>query len=318
MNLRRIRPPALLTVLLAALLCQPVAAKPARAGALRFGVIGHSFRSGPDDTILRQAIKQTDHAKLAFVVVGGIKAEGEACSDKLYARRMELLEDSQRPLVLSLAAGDWSGCKNSLGKSNAIERLNRLRELFFADDNSLGARKITLSRLSSSAKFRSYAENAHWEAGRVLFATVNLPANNNHFLPEAGRNSEFEDRLVANRAWLQRLFAMAQRKKLDGIVLFSDGDVGVQTQQGKSLLPSFDTKQDGFAGTRRQILALSKKFSGKVLLVDTESGKNPAPPAIAWRDNLGHISVNADWVGFSVHPGRTPLFDIDDADPAPP
>ncbi|MDC8759186.1 hypothetical protein [Janthinobacterium fluminis] len=298
-------------LLAAALAWQPAgAAKPARADApFQFGVLGHAFKATPDEAALKQAIHEADQADLAFVVATGIKADSESCSDKLYARRRDLLDDSERPLIVSLAASDWSGCKNSLGRSNAIERLNRLRELFFADDNSLGARKLTLSRLSASAKFRSYAENAHWESGRILFATVNLPANNNHFLREAGRNSEFEDRLVANRSWLQRLFAMAQRKKLDGIVLFSDGDVGVQMEEDSSLLPSFNTKQDGFAGPRRQIKMLAKKFSGKVLLVDTRRVKRAADAAIAWRDNLGHLSVNGGWVQIGVDRSRPALFE---------
>ncbi|WP_317204385.1 hypothetical protein [Janthinobacterium sp.] len=299
-----------LALLLAAALAAPACA--ARApGAFQFGVIGHAFQSGPDEAQLRAALRASDAAAPVFVVATGIKAAGESCGDKLYERRKELLDDSARPLIVSLAASDWSECRNSAGRSNAIERLNRLRELFFADDNSLGARKLTLSRLSSSAKFRSYAENAHWESGRVLFATVNLPANNNHYRAEAGRNSEFEDRLVANRAWLQRLFAMAQRKKLDGIVLFSDGDVGVQAEENGS-----PTKQDGFAAARRQIKLLAKKFTGKVLLVDTQGAKdaqrNTATPEIAWRDNLGHLGVTAKWVKIRVNPGRTPLFEIAD------
>ncbi|MET3133816.1 putative membrane protein [Oxalobacteraceae bacterium GrIS 1.11] len=295
-------------ILLGAALAGPArGAAPGRSElGFQFGVIGHAFKFGPDEAALKLAIKETDQANLAFVVATGIKAASESCNDKLYARRMDVLNDSQRPLILSLAASDWSGCKNSLGKSNAIERLNRLRELLFADDNSLGARKLTLARLSSDARFRSYAENAHWESGRVLFATINLPANNNHFRPEAGRNSEFEDRLVANRVWLQRLFAMAQRKKLDGIVLFSDGDVGVQTVD--------EAKQDGFAAARRQIKTLAKKFNGKVLLVDAKGGAKPAPAGITWRDNLGHLSVTSNWVTVRVNPGQQPVFELKGVD----
>lgn len=280
----------------------------------QFGVIGHSFKSGADDAVLRQAIHEAGQAGVAFVVSTGIKAPGEACTDALYQQRRELLDASAVPLVLSLAGSDWSGCRNSLGKSTAIDRLNRLREVFFGDASSLGVRKLELNRLSSAAVFRSYAENAHWEIGGVLFATINLPANNNHFLPEAGRNSEFEDRTVANRSWLKRLFTMAQRRKLAGIVLFSDGDVGVKKEEGWSLLPSFSSKQDGFAGPRRQIRTLASTFSGPVLLVDTQAPAvgNPAAPAIEWRDNLGHVSVNGNWVEIDVAPGRQPVLTLKD------
>lgn len=284
-----------------------------------FAVLGHSFKAGTDDAPLKKAIAEVSAFNASFVVATGIKATGESCTDKLYSQRKDLLDASTPPLIVSLSASDWAGCRNSRGRGNAIERLNRLRDVYFADNQSLGQRKLNLSRLSSTAKFRSYAENAHWEVGGVLFATVNLPANNNHFLPEAGRNSEFEDRLVANRAWLQRLFAMAQGKKLDGIVLFSDGDVGVLDEEESSLLPSFSSKQDGFAGPRKQIRLLAKKFGGKVLLVDTQgekAGRNKTAaihgetPAIHWKANLGHVSITHDWAAIAVRTGKTPLFEV--------
>jgi hypothetical protein len=264
-----------------------------------FGVIGHSFKSGPDAGRLKQAIRETNLARPAFVVVNGIKANAESCSDKLYGQRKSVLAASERPLILSLAASDWSDCKNSLGKSTAIDRLNRLREVFFADDMSQGEHKIALTRLSASASFRSYAENAQWEHGGILFATINLPANNNHFRPEAGRNSEFEDRIVANRSWLKRLFATAERRKIAGLVLFSDGNPGVLAEQKK--LSAINTKQDGFAETRRQIRALAKKFSGQVLLIDTETDARPGNTGITWQDNIGHLSVTSNWVDIRVH-----------------
>ncbi|MBB5367364.1 MULTISPECIES: hypothetical protein [unclassified Janthinobacterium] len=297
------------------LLWQPTLTKAEEPG-FDFAVLGHSFKAGPDDAPLKHAIQDSNNLHPAFLVATGIKAASESCSDKLYSQRKDLLDASSQPLVISLSASDWANCRNSRGRANAIERLNRLREVFFADDSSLGQRKLSLSRLSSTAKFRSYAENAHWEYGGVLFATVNLPANNNHFLPEAGRNSEFEDRLVANRSWLQRLFAMAQRKKLDGIVLFSDGDVHILEEEESSLLPNFSSKQDGFASPRKQIRLLAKKFEGKVLLVDTQAGskktgkKNTQGPKISWKDNLGHISIDSDWATIFVQPGKSPLFEV--------
>ncbi|MBV6321136.1 hypothetical protein KVP70_09335 [Duganella sp. HSC-15S17] len=284
------------------------AAQPAMRG-FQFGVIGHSFKSGPDESVLKRAIADVTQTAPAFIVATGIKSSTEPCSDKLYAQRRALLSEAAPPMIVSLAGSDWSGCVNSIGRSNAIERLNRLRELFYADGESLGERRLPLTRLSSSAKFRSYAENAHWEYGKVLFATINLPANNNHFRAEAGRNSEYEDRLVANRAWLHRLFTLAERQKMHGLVLFSDGDVGVQAEQGFSLLPSFQSKQDGFAEPRRQIRAMAEKFKGKVLLVDTQGGAG-TEPSIVWRGNVGHMSLAAEWAEVRVAPGTAALFTL--------
>ena len=152
-----------------------------------------------------------------------------------------------------------------------------------------------MTRLSLTAKFRSYAENAMWEVGPVMYATVNVPVNNNHYLREAGRNSEFEDRMVANRAWLQRLFVLARRSKKEGLVIFSEGDL------------SKPPAGDGFDAPRKQIAALAQKFPGKVLLIDSAG----APSAdIVWHRNVGRLGVGTKPVEIRVTPGLPAPFSV--------
>lgn len=287
----------------------PITAATPPLKPFQFGVIGHPLQHGRDEAALKRAIEDVSQTNPAFVVATGIKAPTEPCSDKLYERRHALLDDAPQPMVVSLAGSDWTACINSAGRSNAIERLNHLRDLFYVDGESQGAHRMPVTRLSASAKFRSYAENSHWEYGKVLFATINLPANNNHFLPAAGRNSEYEDRLVANRAWVHRLFTLAERQKMHGLVLFSDGDPGVTVEEGFSLLSSFQTRQDGFAEVRKQIRTAAGKFKGKVLLIDAQKGAS-GDHAIHWRDNVGHLNMAADWAEIQVAPGAAALFTI--------
>jgi hypothetical protein len=301
---------------LALLLAAPGAAAQKRASVHQFGVVGHSFDNGGGERRLRQALEDSSDERQAFVVVVGIKHAKEPCSDDLYLERRELLEQSERPLIVVPAASDWSDCRNAAGRSAAIERLARLRELLFSEPASLGVRTLPLARLSASAQFRSYAENSQWVHGKVLYATVNLPADNNHYLPEAGRNSEFEDRLVANRFWLNRLFAQAKRQKLDAIVLFSEGDVKALTQATglRALLSRSDAAQDGYAAPRKQLLALAGKYSGKVLLVDSAALPKGEEAVIKWRDNLGHVSVGAHALEVRVTPGDKTMFTLRRAD----
>lgn len=296
--------------------------------SFQFAIAAQMLQGEAGEAELRRGFDEAQQKRAAFLLVSGIKSASEACSDKLYAQRRALLDQSPRPLVLSLAGSDWTACRNSAGRSNAIERLNRIRELFFDQDESLGEKKLALNRLSNSSQFRSYAENAYWEYGNVLFATINLPARNNHFLTEAGRNSEYEDRTVANRSWLQRLFALAKRKKLDGIVLVSDGDIGAHQEEGFTLLGGFSAKQDGFAQTRKQVRALADKFKGKVLLIDSAPKPAKAPAsrngsasasaaaapaeeaALRWRGNLAHLSLSPGWTAIRVAPGSPALFTL--------
>jgi hypothetical protein len=308
-------------LLLAAALAWPCLALAGPPVAHQFGVIGHSFATNADEAPLRQALLATGDTAYAFVVATGIKHVDDACSDALYLARRELFAEAPRPLVLVPAASDWSVCTTPAGRSAAQERLTRLRELFFDEAASLGARKLSLARLSSTSKFRSFAEYAQWEVGNVLYATMNVTSDNNHFRPEAGRNSEFEDRLVANRAWLHRLATYAQRKKLAAIVLFSEGDIGVQaadTKAAKSAkgqaAPLPNSRQDGFADVRRQVTAIALKFPGKVLLVDSAPLAEGSAPAIAWHGNLGHLSLGSHVVEVKVAPGTSTLFSIKPAE----
>ncbi|QNB00812.1 hypothetical protein [Massilia sp. Se16.2.3] len=282
--------------------------------AHRFGIIGHSF-AVPGDTRFKKALADTNDSSLAFVVVTGIKGVQEPCGDKLYRERRELLERARRPVIVLPAGSDWTECRNTAGRTNAAERLNRMRELFHGEPESLGAKKLPLTRLSTSPRFRSYAENAHWTVDRVMYATVNLPANNNHYLAAAGRNSEYEDRQVATRFWLNRLFTLARRDKVDAIVLFSEGDLKPLAEPTglRSLLRRAPATFDGFASARKQVQALAQRFGGKVLLVDSAALPKNGHPAIEWRENVGHLSVGGEAVEVDVRPGEKNLFRLKEA-----
>lgn len=274
----------------------------AQAESFNFGVIAHTYQLDTDEDLLRQAIDASNTENLAFVVVNGIKSGTENCSDSVYARSGKTFASAENALIVSLAASDWVNCKTQKGKSIAIERLNRVRELFFSDDVSFGNSATTLTRQSNSAKFRSYAENSRWEYGKILFATINLPADNNHYLPDAGRNSEFEDRLIANREWLERIFTHARQRKDRAIVLFSDGNPLIVPDAAK--LAKLKGRRDGYIEVRKQLSALAKKFPGKLLLLHGQT----QPDAIDWQANIGSMGVSAGWARISVRPASRTLF----------
>lgn len=318
------RRPLLLAVLLAAaLVAAPGSARDKKKekdkaidpNAHSFAIVGHRAAEG-GETALKEVLQEARDEELAFLVVTGIKGEKEACGDRLYQKRRELFDKARRPVLLSLTGDDWTGCRNSAGRTSAIERLNRLRELFYGEPESLGKARLPVTRLSSSPRFRSYAENAHWQVGKVLYATINLPANNNHYLAAAGRNSEYEDRAVANRFWLNRLFAIARQDKVDAVVLFAEGNMQplLQPANGlRALLQRTPTGHDGFADTRRQVQTQAAKFKGQVLVIDSAGLPKDARPAIAWRGNLGHLSVGAHMVEVLVAGKGENVFSLGEA-----
>lgn len=289
--------PVLLTGLLGAAL--PSRAAPAK---FSFGVIPPAHGPVLDEEALQQAVAQADADNLAFVAIHGIKTTDEPCEDNLYARRKALLDDAKNAVVVVPAASDWTDCRNAYGLPDSIERLYRLRELLFTGEFSLGATRIPLIRQSATPRFRSYGENVWWQIGDVLFATIDLPADNNHYVTDAGRNSEFEDRVVANREWLQRLFTIASYRRLGGMVLFCDGD-----PFGK---PS--GRHDGFAPVRKAISAHARHYSGRVLIAPAHSSTPRSDDGgIRWHGNIGILSAAPDeWTKIAVDPGAPAIFSV--------
>ncbi|HEX7642797.1 MAG TPA: hypothetical protein VF472_11380 [Burkholderiaceae bacterium] len=271
-----------------------------------FGVIAQPARTSADTMPLDQALAESDADNLAFVAVDGFKRADEPCSDALYNQRFALLSGAKNGVILVPAGSDWSDCRNPSGRVDGLERLERLRELFYPDEFSLGASKIPLIRQSITPKFRLYAENMRWDVGSVLFTSLNLPSNNNRYRTDAGRNSEFEDRAVATRDWLRRSFANAKFKNMAGIVLICDGDPLSKPAKG--------IQHDGFADVRQQLTQLAAKFPGKVLVIHNHvESKTPQAQGIVWRGNLGELELSGGWTKVAVKLVDPTLFSVTEA-----
>ena len=271
-----------------------------------FGVIPRPAHGATASGLLHKAIDETDSDNLAFVVANGIKADDEPCTDAVYNDRHALYESAKNGLIVSLTSGDWADCVNAMKHSIAIERLRRLRELFFVGEFSFGQSQIPLNRQSTIPTFRMYAENMHWRIGDVLFATINLPSNNNNFQNAAGRNSEYEDRQVANNDWLKRLFITAKASGLNGIVLFCDGNpMAAHTEHNSGIF--FGGKRAGYAEIRHHLLKSAAAFHGRILIVHAERNAKPAK-GILWHDNIGTLYAAAPWTKVAVNPALSQLF----------
>lgn len=278
--------------------------------AFSFGVVAKPLHAATADALLHEAIEETDADNLAFVVANGIKADDEPCSDELYKSRRTLFDNAKNGLIVSVAATDWADCTGAKNRSIAVERIRRLREMFFTDDFSFGSSKIPLIRQSTIPSFRMYAENMHWRIGNVLFATINLPANNNNYLNAAGRNSEFEDRQVANSDWLKRIFITARVGKLNGIVLFCDGNPMIHTEHSSGFFSS--SKREGYADVRRQITKFGAAYHGRILIVhgEPDTTKKIASKNIVWQGNIGTVGAETPWSKITVAPSEPQLFAV--------
>lgn len=255
------------------------------AEPLRFTVMMHVMREAADDTELRSALEGAQASEPAFIVVNGMRSTREPCTDRLYRQRTALLESGNVPVILSLAGTDWMDCRDRQGRPASLVWLNLLREQVFGEISWSGAKHLSLRRQSASRAFRNYAENTRWVMDNVLFATLNLPAENNHYIASAGGNSEFEDRATANREWLKRLGLQAKMERRPLIVIFCDGNPLPAPRRRSE-------QRDGFAEIRQQLKQLAEKSDARVLVV-----QGPAPSAatstgdIVWEGKLGYVNL---------------------------
>ncbi|MBV8272990.1 MAG: hypothetical protein JO067_12040 [Cupriavidus sp.] len=265
--------------------------------------------------------------QVALIVhAGGLKGDTESCGDAILNARLQVLDDSPAPLLYVPGETDWAECqKPSNGQFDAVERLNRLRELFFPVDTTLGRRTLPLVRQSDQALFRSYRENVRLVAGNVMLVGLNLPGDNNHYRSEGGRNGEFEDRREANRQWLARAFSVAEHRELPGIVVIAHGDPqfgnGWEKRGKPSLLDAFVRRgpRDGYLEFKHQLRDLTSRFSGQVLLVHaSDNGFSVDKPL---RDSAGKIVANftrvalpvgtpSRWTELTITPGTKSVFQV--------
>ncbi len=260
----------------------------AQAEPFRVSVLMRVATGGDGEAALRSALDDAQSRNPAFIVVNGLREAGEACSDRLFRRRKAVLEASETPVFLSMAGDDWMNCVDRRGRPAESIWLSLLREQLYGDISWNGSKHVALRRQSALPAFRSYAENTRWGWQQVMFATLHVPAANNHYLTAAGRNSQFEDRLTANRDWLTRLALLASVERRKAIVLFSDGQLFPATR-----LPA--GVRDGFAEMRGALRKFAAKTRIPVLLVQgaatTSATATPASPTIAWLGTLAHVRL---------------------------
>lgn len=271
---------------------------------------------------------QMNARQVALIVhAGGIKGDTESCGDAVLGARLRALDDAPAPLLYVPGETDWAECQKPVnGRFDAVERLNRLRELFFPVDATLGRRTIPVVRQSDQAMFRSFRENVRLVEGNVMVVGLNLPGDNNHYRSEGGRNGEFEDRREANRQWLHRAFSVATQRDLPGVLVVVHADPmfgnGWEKRGKPSLLDGFLRRgtRDGYLEFKKQLRDLTTKFPGQVLLVHaSDSGFSVDKPL---RDTAGKLVGNftrvalpignpSRWVELTVTPGTRSVFQVE-------
>jgi hypothetical protein len=159
------------------LLALGVACAQGAAADFTFATLGDTPYSDEEEKQFIGMIAEINRAQPAFVLhVGDFKSSWSPCSDALFQLRREQFALFHSALIYTPGDNEWSDCWKPLGAArDPLERLQKLRKLFFADGYSLGQNRIALARQSAA-----YPEHARWAHQGILFATLNVPGGNNN------------------------------------------------------------------------------------------------------------------------------------------
>ena len=158
---------------------------------------------------------------LSFVVHDGdIKNGSSLCSNEMFFNRLALFNAFEPPLIYVPGDNEWTDChRANNGSYDPLERLAFLRALFFANDESLGGRTMTLERQSADPAYASYPENVRWAVKSVMFAGLHIVGSNNNLGRTASADAEYAARNAANLVWLADTFARARAEEHKAVML---------------------------------------------------------------------------------------------------
>jgi hypothetical protein len=233
------------------------------------GDLGYSPQEEPwVDNVLAELNRDS---ALAFVVhVGDLSSPRFSCTDELWAKRLAQFGTSAHPFVYTPGDNDWTDCHEpTVQGAEPLERLAKLRTVFFASDHTLGQRTFALTRQSQSAEpaFAKYRENVRWDLGGVTFLTLHVTGSNNGLGRTPAGDAEYSERHKANVAWLRHGFEHAKVSNSRALVIMQQANVFPEFAP----FPGTPQNPSGYADLREELQKETIAFGKPVVLVHGDS-----------------------------------------------
>lgn len=229
-------------------------AGPTRSGRFEFALIGDMPYDGRTEREFAEVSREVNTANLAFVVHNGDfwgdgafwteKAPAQSaferapfifvgglppCADETFQDRLRLAQGSRHPFVLVPGDNEWTDCHRAKPRAHdPLERLAKLRRMFFPTDQSLGQRTLRLTRQSEDSRYAKFRENVRWTYGDVVFVTLHLVGSNNNLGRTPEMDAEYLERNAANMAWLREAFDLAARNASKAIMIIGQANPGFE------------------------------------------------------------------------------------------
>ena len=227
---------------------------------LRFFAIGDMPYHVPEDyDRFERLISDLNKENPDFTVhVGDIKGGSSPCTDSVYQKIYNFYQQFTHPFILTPGDNDWTDCRRErAGAYDPVERLSRLREVYYRNNTSMGHPPMNLISQSSYPGYGKFVENAMWEKEGVMFATVHVVGSNNNFnSDQSAENKEFSERDSANLFWLGEVFDRARSQQSNGLVLFLHAALNFK-----------DSPESGFRNFTKKLRMEVMNFDRPVLMV---------------------------------------------------
>ena len=191
----------------------------AQDSGFRFLATGDLPYSLDQDVRYRRLLKQSESEDFTFLMhVGDFKAQSAPCSDDEFRRIRDLFRAYPKPVVYTPGDNEWTDC-HGVG-ADPVERLDRLRDLFFKNAKTLRLDQMNAQHQSLDPKHSTYVENYRFFKSGVLFIVVHVVGSGNNYRADhAPSMKEFKSRNAANLAFMKESFAEAIATDAPGVVV---------------------------------------------------------------------------------------------------
>ncbi len=314
----------------------------AQAQQFQFAAIGDTGYSKKSEDEFSRMIAAMNKEKLAFVVhVGDFVADPRPyqrnpaaismpCTDESYQKVLAQFHEFSHPFIMTPGDNDWTDCH--LLKLDPLERLAKVREIFFPDGGTLGKRTIVVDSQAKDPKHAKFRENLMWSVNNVMFMTMHFVGSNNNKGRTPEMDAEAAERTAANIAWLKKTFADAKSKNSLGLVLITQANPGFETHWTPSLkdryfrlfpgvTPPKELPPSGFDDLLDAVAAEMEGYDKPTLFVHGDTHIfHVSKPLVSKKtrrfvDNFTRVEVfgdpNSHWVRISVDPAKPGLFTVE-------
>ncbi|MBT3064661.1 MAG: metallophosphoesterase [Candidatus Thiodiazotropha sp.] len=266
--------------------------------------------------------------KLKWVIhTGDIKSGGSNCSDELFYDRLERYNKFNKPFIYTPGDNEWTDCHRvNAGEYQPLERLARLREIFFANPGvTIGGKPMAVESQAFVPGFEEFPENVRWNKSGVLFAAIHVVGSNNGLKAFDAASSavrgEADDLEVARRIeaaihWINDTFDKAMEEDAPGVLIMMQAnpklEVGYALPSGADLTDA----RLGFNEILSVLEARTLAFGKPVVLAHGDSHyfrvDKPGLVENGFISNFTRVenfgSSRVHWVKITVNPKSEHVF----------